>query len=271
MSGRIHIGNDRPPFLRPNRVVSLVPSLTELLFDLESGDTLVGRTKFCVHPKPDLERISVIGGTKNPRLEKILRLKPDLVLANKEENREEDISTLVDGGCQVWVTDVDHIQENIQLAQALGDLLEKEAPALRIAESFRTSIASIRELVPIEEEIRVLYLIWKGPYMAAGSDTYINSVLSHCGLINVTADLGDAGLRYPEITAEMIPDLDIDVVLLSSEPFPFKAKHQSEIYATFGKSSVIVDGEAFSWYGSRLLKTIPFIQDTVQNIKEIAR
>ncbi len=271
MNGRIHIGNDRPPFLRPKRVVSLVPSLTELLFDLESGDTLVGRTKFCVHPKSQLKAVTEIGGTKNPKLAEILELKPDLILANKEENREEDISALVKAGCQVWVTDVDHIQENIQVAQALGDLLESEAAALRLSESFRVSIESIKSLVPQEEELRVLYLIWKGPYMAAGSDTYINSVLMHCGLKNVTSDMGDNGLRYPEITEEMISDLDIDVVLLSSEPFPFKTKHQEEIHATFGKSSVIVDGEAFSWYGSRLVKSVPFIQKTLHDIKELAR
>lgn len=231
----------------PKRVVSLVPSITEFLFDLDLVP--LGVTKFCVHPADARKRSKVIGGTKNPKVDHILSLQPDLIIANKEENRQEDINALNEQ-CPVYVSDVPAVESALEMMLALGEILERSSKSQMICDEIRSKWSQI----PQKEEKTVVYLIWKDPYMAAGNDTYIHDVihrLSWTNAINCP--------RYPQISLEEVESISPDLVLLSSEPFPFKEKHIAELSTNLPHSKVIlVDGEAFSWYGSRMLPALEY-------------
>lgn len=226
-------------------IVSLVPSLTELLFDLGLGDQVVGRTRFCIHPENEVESVSIIGGTKNPRIDKIQSIKPDLVIANHEENRKEDVEEL-QKNFEVMVTEISTIEEALFGIHQIG----KRCNALDEANELIKNIQSELNKRPDEPTLSAAYLIWRNPWMTIGGDTYVHSVLSEWNLVNVFGD----NRRYPKISLEQMNDLQPDVILLSSEPFPFKEKHIKEVNEACPNSSVIlVDGEWFSWYGSRML------------------
>jgi ABC-type Fe3+-hydroxamate transport system substrate-binding protein len=227
------------------RIVSLVPSLTELIIDFGLHSSLAGRTRFCIHPEPAVGEIPIIGGTKTPRLDKIRDLKPDLIIANKEENRKEDIDKLREFST-VFLTDIVTIEDALLTIYELGQ-------KLNVAEKADELISNInRELehIPGEAPVQVAYLIWQKPWMAAGRDTYIHSVLTRWKMDNVFND----ERRYPKITLEKLARKNPDYILLSSEPFPFKEKHKKEIREACPDSNVLlVDGQWFSWYGSRML------------------
>ncbi len=234
----------------PSRVVSLVPSITEFLFDI--GVAPVGITKFCVHPNDARKSSQLIGGTKNPKIERILSLQPELIIANKEENRKEDIETLGQH-CPVYVSDICGVESALEMMRSLGEILER----LTESQDLYKKIQAVWSQIPLNPKKSVIYLIWKGPFMAAGNDTYIHDVLQHLSWQNAITSP-----RYPQLTLEEIKEINPDLLLLSSEPFPFKEAHVQELNKLLPQSKVLlVDGEAFSWYGSRMLKAVGYFKD----------
>lgn len=226
------------------RIISLVPSLTELLIDLGLINQLVGRTRFCVHPAQQVESIPIIGGTKNPRLDKIRQAAPDLVITNKEENRRQDVQKLMED-FEVEVTDISTIEDALITIHQLGQKLD-------VAEQSKSLIQSVQERLeerPAEPELRTAYLIWKDPWMTVGHDTYIHDVLRHWNMPNVFS----GQQRYPKFKLDALKSYHPDLVLLSSEPYPFKEKHLAQIEEACPAARVLlVEGEWFSWYGSHM-------------------
>ncbi len=232
--------------MKPQRIVSLVPSLTELVFDLGLGSSLSGRTRFCVHPSGRINEIPVIGGTKNPRLDRIREIEPDLIIANREENRKEDVEAL-EKEYPVFLTDIKTIEEALLAIYELGKWCDAADPA----EKLISQIQQEMENIPDEPPLEVIYLIWKDPWMSVGGDTYINSVLRTWKLYN---KFENDTTRYPPVVIEYFKDRNPDYILLSSEPYPFKEKHKKEILEHCPSCKVLlVDGQWFSWYGSRML------------------
>lgn len=221
------------------RIVSLVPSQTELLYDLGLDQEVVGITKFCIHPEHWRHRKTIVGGTKNVDIKAVDSLQPDLIIGNKEENIKSDIDQL--SRHKVWISDVSELESAYKMIESIGELTGTEAKAASIVYEIRESFSSL----PIFERKRALYLIWKKPWMAAGNDTFINEMMTKAGLINVISEP-----RYPKLSSL---DLDVETVLLSTEPYPFKEQHVEEIQKLLPKAKVIlVNGEMFSWYGSRM-------------------
>ncbi len=228
-----------------NRIISLVPSLTELLIDLGLKEQLVGRTRFCVHPKEEVEGIPIIGGTKNPRLDKIKKANPDYIVANREENKKEHIEELSEE-CKVNVTDIATIEDALITMHELGKELGAEKESNKLIEQ----INEVLNDIPDEPPLRTAYFIWKDPYMTVGSDTYIHNVMEHWKLQNVFSDKR----RYPKVNFYDVADKEPELILLSSEPYPFKEKHLSEFEEAFPNARVLLaEGEWFSWYGSHML------------------
>ncbi|WP_426277004.1 ABC transporter substrate-binding protein [Chryseobacterium sp. S-02] len=242
------------------KVVSLVPSITEALFDLGlTENEVVGRTKFCIHPAEKVKNIAIIGGTKNININKIKILQPDLILANKEENIKEQVETLM-ADFKVIVTNVETIEDNYYLLKNLGKRFNKEEKA----QLFNLKIYEILNQAKINSNIKVAYLIWKNPYMTIGSDTFIHKVLTEIGFENIFKDK----TRYPEIQAEDLADAEI--IMLSSEPFPFKEKHIEELKEFYpNKKIMIVDGEAFSWYGTHIAKCENYFKSLISEVESI--
>lgn len=241
----------------PQRMVSLVPSQTELLFDLGVGARVVGVTKFCIHPKAARKTAAVIGGTKQFDFEKIAALRPDLIIGNKEENFQEGIERLA-RDFPVWMSDIVTLPDALTMIRAVGGLVNAEGAAEALATEIETGFASLdsqletRNLKPP----KALYLIWRQPWMGAGSGTFIHEMLRVAGFENVL----DNQPRYPELTADAFRVLAPEVVLLSSEPYPFKPKHLAEVAALCpGARIELVDGELFSWYGSRLRHSAAYL------------
>jgi len=239
------------------KVISLVPSITEALFDLGlTENEVVGRTKFCIHPEEKVKNISVIGGTKNINIEKIKALQPDLILANKEENIKEQVEALMNE-FKVIITHVETVEDNYYLLKNLGKIFNKEDKA----QLFNLKIYEVLNQAKINSNIKVAYLIWKNPYMTVGSDTFIHKILAEIGFENIFKDK----TRYPEIQTEDLAEADI--IMLSSEPFPFKEKHIEEFKEFYpDKKIMIVDGEAFSWYGTHMAKCENYFKELVQEI-----
>ena len=225
------------------RIISLVPSITETLFDL-GADEIVGRTKFCIHPKDKVSDVEIVGGTKNVNIQKIIKLKPDLIIANKEENVKEQIVELQQS-FKVLLTDISTLEDNYYLLKTLGNLLGKQ----EIAQKYNSKINEIFNGLQSSEKKSCVYLIWKNPYMTVGSDTFIHAVLQQAGFENIFKDQR----RYPEISVEQMKGAEY--IFLSSEPFPFKEKHVDELQKLLpGSRIILIDGEAFSWYGTHLAK-----------------
>ncbi len=240
------------------KVVSLVPSITEALFDLGlTENEVVGRTKFCIHPSEKVKTVPVIGGTKNINIEKIKALQPDLILANKEENVKDQVEALMND-FKVIVTNVENIEDNYYLLKTLGKLFNKEEKA----QCFNLKIYDALNEAKINSNITVAYLIWKNPYMTIGSDTFIDKILGEIGFENIFKDRK----RYPVIETEDLADAEI--IMLSSEPFPFKEKHIEELKLFYpDKKIMIVDGEAFSWYGTHIAKCANYFKELIAEVK----
>lgn len=239
----------------PQRIVSLVPSQTELLFDLGLEKEVVGITKFCIHPNHWYRNKTRIGGTKSVNLEQVRALKPDLIIGNKEENQEQDILTLE---CEfpVWMSDITDLNSALSMIESIGNLTHKENVAQSLSKSIQHRFEDIK--IPIQNPMSVLYLIWNNPLMAAGTDTFIHQMLHAAGFSNFIREAG----RYPKVDPEQLDSKNHpDFVFLSSEPFPFKSKHVDEIQGLFSSSTIqLVDGEMFSWYGSRMLKAADYFE-----------
>lgn len=229
----------------PRRIVSLVPSITELLCDLGLRDRLVGCTKFCVRPANLKEEITIIGGTKNVKVLKVEALKPDLIIASKEENVKSQVDAL-EAICPVWVSDVTNVADAIVMIARLGELFGLTEKSKQVIAGNRSTLQALAK----PNRGSALYLIWRDPYMSVGGDTYIHDLLEQLGYTNVCG----AERRYPTIEAEEISLLRPDHILLSSEPYPFAQQHIEELQKLCPASNVeLVDGEFFSWYGSRLM------------------
>ncbi len=239
----------------PQRIVSIVPSQTELLSELGLDDEVVGITKFCVHPEAWFRSKTRVGGTKSINIEAVKGLAPDLIIANMEENTKKDIEAL-EAIAPVWTSDIRNIEDALEMILAIGALVDRNERASQIANEIKTRFEAIDMKQHLE---RILYIIWKDPYMAAGRNTFIQSMLDAAGYVNA---IEDPDSRYPELTVEDIQKIQPEKLLLSSEPFPFKRKHTEEVRDTFpGIEVQEVDGELFSWYGSRMLKSASYFKD----------
>lgn len=228
----------------PERIVSLVPSQTELLYALGVGGKVVGQTVFCIHPDEGSKSTTKVGGTKKVKYDVIAELKPDLIICNKEENTKEIVETLAKS-YPVWVSDIYNLKDNSEMILKIGNLVDQLPKALEIVKEIEKNFSYLS----FEKKERCLYLIWKDPYIAVAANTFINEMLHYAGFENI---LGHKK-RYPEIELESMKSFNPKYILLSSEPFPFTEKHIEAIQLIFPDAQVkLVDGEMFSWYGSRL-------------------
>jgi ABC-type Fe3+-hydroxamate transport system substrate-binding protein len=231
------------------RIISLVPSQTELLVDLGLRSKLVGVTKFCVHPENLRKEVTIVGGTKHLHFDKVKALQPDIILCNKEENTLEMVLEL-QKIARVEVSDVNTFDDAIQLIANYGELFNVERTAKTLIEDIQTSRTKFRNQLGAIPKKKAAYFIWQQPYMVAATNTFINAMLEEAGFDNVFKNSS----RYPEIDLNSNYLQEADVILLSSEPFPFKENHIEQFKSLFPEKEVkIVDGEMFSWYGSRLL------------------
>lgn len=245
----------------PARIISIVPSQTELLFDLGLDKEVVGITKFCVHPDTWFRQKKKVGGTKNLHLDIISELHPDLIIANKEENEKGQLEILMKD-YPVWVSDIHTLEDALAMIRSVGDITNREEQAERIAHHIRFRFQQLRgyhqQSGASSKKLRSAYFIWKNPWMVAGKDTFIDDMLQRCGLENCFGHLS----RYPQIELNQLETSHCQLVLLSSEPFPFKEKHAEEIRVRFPEMKIIfADGEMFSWYGSRLLKAVEYFKE----------
>ena len=229
----------------PKKIISTVPSQTELLFDLGLDDRIIGVTWFCIHPKEKCKTKAQIGGTKNLKIDKIRELQPDLIIANKEENEQSQIEELAKE-FPVWISDIKTLEDSLEMIASIGQITNTNSKVLEI----KTKIDSIFLNLPQSPPLRTVYLIWRNPWMSIGKDTFIHDMLTRCGLKNACAEMS----RYPELSADDLKTLNPDLILLSSEPYPFKEKHIEELQQLLPNARIqLVDGENYSWYGTRLL------------------
>lgn len=247
----------------PRRIVSLVPSQTELLYDLGLEENIVGITKFCVHPLHLKATKTIIGGTKKVNVEKIRELQPDIIIANKEENTPAIVEAL-GGIAPVWVTDIATLEDNLQMIRDFGQLFNCRTEAQKWIDKIVFGHAGFTGFMKGRPSYRVAYFIWKDPYMVAGGGTFINEMLR----LNHFENIYEARGRYPEIIVQkMRIQGDPEIVLLSSEPYPFRDEHAFEIGRyTHHAKTVFVDGEMFSWYGSRIVKAFDYFRQLQQRI-----
>jgi ABC-type Fe3+-hydroxamate transport system substrate-binding protein len=247
------------------RLISLCPSLTELVYDLGAGDALVGRTKFCIHPADRVESVEKVGGTKNPKIERIVELAPDLVLMNEEENRLEDADALRTVGIRVHTSMPRSAAETAAMVRSIGIALDRRREVERIAEDIERRADRVRREAAKYPPVRYACLIWREPIMTVNDDTFIAGLLSLAGGRNV---FGSSDARYPAITAEELHAADPLCVLLPDEPFPFQEKHVEELA---GASRLprerfrLADGELLSWHGSRTPRGIDYAEAILRN------
>lgn len=252
----------------PKRIISLVPSQTELLYDLGLETSIVGITKFCVHPFHFKATKTIVGGTKNVKFDKIKALQPDIIIVNKEENTKEIVAAL-SAICAVWVTDIVTIEDNLQMISDFGQLFDKRTEAKKWSDKIDFALQDFKNFVKdtrgkaeqsgAKPTQKVAYFIWANPYMVAGKNTFINEMLLLNKWENIYQNREE---RYPEIIIQkMRIQGDPDIVFLSSEPYPFNDEHAFEIGRfTHHAQTVFVDGEMFSWYGSRIVKAFDYFK-----------
>ena len=245
---------------KPTRIISLVPSQTELLYDLGLRDEVIGITKFCIHPDEWFRRKQRVGGTKNLKIDLIKSLNPDLILANKEENLKEEIEIL-QNDFNVYVSDISTINEALQMIEDIGTLVHCQQKSIEIVNGIKAEMMTQSRLEK-KDKIDALYLIWQNPYMVAGNDTFIHDMMLDAGFNNLVKQN-----RYPMMTLEEIKSINPTVIMLSSEPFPFADKHIIEWQMQLPNTKIIlVDGELFSWYGSRMLKSFQYFRGLYEEL-----
>ncbi len=238
----------------PKHIISLVPSQTELLYNIGLDEEVIGITKFCIHPNEWFRTKQRVGGTKNANIPLIKSLNPDLIIANKEENTKADIEELAKH-FPVWISDIKTIDDALIMIKEIGQIVGKPTEAQILTEEINHGFANLKKAITPR---KVAYFIWRNPWMCAGGDTFINNMITAMGWKNVLADKD----RYPEINLNELKDLQVDLVLLSSEPYPFKEAHINEIKSVIGEvETILVDGEYFSWYGSRLKGAVGYLDE----------
>lgn len=257
------IGNTIVLEKTPKRIVSIVPSQTELLFDLGLEESIVGITKFCVHPYHFKATKTLVGGTKKVHYEKIRLLNPDIIIANKEENTQEIVEEL-QKIAPVWTSDIKTLDDNKAMISQFGKIFNCRTEAENLNQKIDFALKDFLSFVSQRKVQKAAYFIWKNPYMVAGSDNFINEMLTLNNFQNIYANKG----RYPEIEIKkMRLEGDPDLVFLSSEPYPFKEEDAFEIGRfTHHAKTVFVDGEMFSWYGSRILKAFEYFKQLHRRI-----
>ena len=248
----------------PKKIVSLVPSQTELLFDLGLEESIVGITKFCVHPYRAKQLKQIVGGTKNIKIEKIKALQPDVILCNKEENSRE-IVTICQEICTTHVSDIYTIEDTKELIDQYGKLFNKSAKSKLIIEKLELKENEFKSFIQDKKTLKVAYFIWKNPWMTAANNTFINHLLELNKFENIYANKE----RYPEVELKKIRlEGNPDLIFLSTEPYPFQEEHAFEIAKhTHHAKTLIVNGEFFSWYGSRLLSAFDYFKKLRERIE----
>jgi ABC-type Fe3+-hydroxamate transport system substrate-binding protein len=247
----------------PKRIISLVPSQTELLYSLGLNEEVVGITKFCIHPTEWFHTKTRIGGTRMINVEAIHDLQPDLVIANKEENEKEQVEELATK-YPVWISDVNDPASAYGMIAALGAICGKEDKSAALIDLIKSNFASLPVVEHSKESRSACYLIWRNPYMTIGGDSFIHKMLEIAGFDNIYKSAS----RYPEISIDELRKSNCKYVLLSSEPFPFRQKHIEELQQELpGATILLVDGEMFSWYGSRMVHAAGYFL----HLRKIAR
>jgi iron complex transport system substrate-binding protein len=252
------------------RIVSLCPSLTELVFDLGRGDDLVGVTKFCIHPADGVSTVEKVGGTKNPRVKRIIELEPDLVLLNEEENRIEDAGKLQAAGIVCHSSFPRAVSDTAAMVRSIGSAIDASVGAERIALDIEAREERVRSATRGRPPVRFAYLIWREPIMVAAAGTFVDALLGLAGGENVFPDSAE---RYPTVTATELADANPAAVLLSSEPFPFQERHADELSGGTGlprEAFHLVDGEMLSWHGSRTPRGIDYAESVIEQIRQEA-
>lgn len=244
----------------PLRIISTVPSQTELLFFIGLGEQIVGITKFCTHPADEAAHIVRVGGTKQLNLETVYQLKPDIIIANKEENERSQMEELAKH-YPVWISDVNDLGSALDMIISIGQITDREEVATQLASNIKQAFAALTKPAIA---LRTAYFIWRKPYMAAGKGTFIDDMLQRSGFENIFT-----ATRYPEITIEELQTVNPEVILLSSEPYPFAEKHIEEFKLILPDAKVLlVDGEMFSWYGSRLLEAAAYFNQLISTLND---
>ena len=242
----------------PTRIISLVPSITELLADLNLENKTVGITKFCIHPSHWHKNKKRIGGTKNVNISLVKTLQPDLIICSKEENIKEQVDELA-LSFPVLLTDVCNFNDAIAMIKTIGIITQKIKESENIISTIETDFKKLN----FGSKITAAYIIWDAPLMTIGNDTFIHNMMQHSGFENVFAD----AKRYPSISIEELQQKNPDVILLSSEPYPFKEKHIAELQTHLPNTKILlVDGEIFSWYGSRMKYASSYFMDLQNKI-----
>ncbi|MEZ4792786.1 MAG: helical backbone metal receptor [Gelidibacter sp.] len=253
----------RPIHLKkiPKRIISLVPSQTELLYDLGMESSIVGITKFCVHPHHFKKEKTIVGGTKEIHFDKIKALQPDIILCNKEENTEAMVQEL-EQLAPVHISDIYTIDDCLELIEMYGQLFSKEENANTIIETIKRTYVDFKAFIEDKPTLITAYFIWKDPWMVAAKQTFIDEMLMLNNFENRYSHLE----RYPEVELMGSEENTTDLVLLASEPFPFKEKHRETVRSFFPKAKIlVVDGEAFSWYGTRLIAAFDYFKSLHQD------
>lgn len=241
----------------PRRIVSLVPSQTELLYDLNLEDEVVGITKFCIHPDSWFHSKQRVGGTKNINSEKVRELQPDLIIGNKEENTQSDIEQLK-AIAPVWMSDIDTLQHSLDMILEIGKITDRQNESEVLVKSIQHNFSELHRKA--SRKWTCLYFMWKDPYFTVGKNTFIDAMIESCGGINLQTES-----RYPEW--DFSEPISPDVVLLSSEPYPFNESHVAFFQEKYPQSKIcLVDGEYFSWYGSRLEKAPEYFERFLEGI-----
>ncbi|MBS1599854.1 MAG: ABC transporter substrate-binding protein [Bacteroidetes bacterium] len=257
----------------PQRIVSLVPSQTELLYDLGLNKEITGITKFCVHPNHWFRQKPRVGGTKNVDMKIIASIQPDLIIANKEENEKTQIEFLAEN-YPVWISDISTLDQALHMIGSLGEITDRKDEAKKMIATITDKFEKLSENIQqstFRKNVTSAYLIWRNPYMSVGGDTFIHDMMNRCGFKNIFAN----DTRYPEINIGQLKiqsghqATGCQLLLLPSEPFPFTKKHIDELQPLLpGTKIILVDGEMFSWYGSRLLQAPSYFQHLLQEMQQ---
>lgn len=246
---------------KPHRIISVVPSQTELLYSLGLDAEVAAITKFCIHPVDQVKHKLKIGGTKQLDLPLIRSLNPDLIIANKEENDRTQLEELM-AAYPTYVSDPYNLPTALQMIKDVGVLVDRSELALRLAAGIKNKFNTI---TPLQTKLKIAYFIWRNPYMVAGQQTFIDDMLQRCGFVNAFANK-----RYPQITTDQLIKANPDVLLLSSEPYPFKQKHVDELALLLpGIPIKLVDGEMFSWHGSRMLTAPEYFIKLIDSLNHL--
>ncbi|GAB3805982.1 ABC transporter substrate-binding protein [Virgibacillus kimchii] len=245
-----HLGREVEFSFPPQRIISIVPGITDILYSLRLEHEIVGRTRYCIYPKDKVEQAKTIGGTKRVKRDQIRELKPDLIIAEKEENTKEIVEQL-EKDFPVYVCEIQTVDDTFKIIEDLGAITNRQTESEKLQSEIGTAIQSL----PSGKGKRFAYVIWQNPYMVAGSDTYITSLLEKMGFVNAFS--GYEG-RYPEVSEDDFRKADLDYIFLATEPFPFQEKHIRQFSELFPDVHVMsLDGEMF-WYGPRMIEAAPY-------------